>query len=445
MTNYSALDKSKMFVIDFLFLMRVAIVMARAIIKHKLGFNLDECFVQCVHQLGLMNMFFVKAMQSLSTNTDLLTQTQIDYLTRYTDNVPYNLNELNKQFFASFEQTARRMKYSFVINNNQKPIKSGMIALIYEAKINSKKVIVKVMREGISDRLKDALRQLRLFVSLIHWLPYVKNMQLMDLLQENEVNMLAQVNFNMEMRNISRMAKNCKHTAYINIPNIYPEFTQDNSSIIVMEHLEGRNIGELTDIEKDDYAKLLAKFGMKCLLFNRFYHADLHAGNILFMKTISHEPQLGILDFGLMGEINKEEQNNFYKFFTSLAKCIDNKVIADNILQGLVTPAIVLKDMAIWKQNNLREDLGLLVGDVLDNKRNFTPSDIYNINKLLRKYDLQLSRSFCRIELALAISDSVSSKLSCETCYIDNVKDAVKTMMNDDIISSFNENNKKFS
>ena len=46
--------------------------------------------------------------------------------------------------------------------------------------------------------------------------------------------------------------------------------------------------------------------------------------------------------------------------------------------------------------------------------------------QLLNKYDLSLARNFCKIELALAIANSVSAKLVYKTSYIKNVKSILK-------------------
>jgi hypothetical protein len=64
-------------------------------------------------------------------------------------------------------------------------------------------------------------------------------------------------------------------------------------------------------------------------------------------------------------------------------------------------------------------------------KHNFDASDILKINEVLHKHDLQLSRFFCRLELALAISDSVSQTLSHKRTYIDNLQIAMKTFCPD--------------
>jgi len=391
-------------------------------------------FKKCIKDMGRLNMFYIKALQALSTNTNLLTQEQMDFLSVYTDNVPFDECEVNREFIQSLEDTASKNGYMIQIEKNSRPIKSGMISLIYSAKLNSLPVVVKVMRTGVRTRLDNAFSKVMFVIRAVSCLPYIRDLQLIDVFTENRTNMIAQTFFNLEKENIMRMANNCKHTDYINVPTVYPEFTDANDSIIVMSYLEGRKLEELHGDEKDEYCRLLAKFGMKCLLFNRFYHADLHPGNILFMKDPSGKMQLGILDYGIMGEITKEEQKYFHKFFTSLTKTGKNYAVADNILNGLVHPTSLVNELSTWDYNNLREEIGNIAGNIFEKSRNFTPDDMFRINTILRKHNLTLSKSFCRIELSLAVADSVSSKLCYKTTYIDNVKSAMQSLFETSII-----------
>lgn len=423
------------YISNILFLFRTFIIFGTYWLRCLMGFDRFECFKKSTKELGRLNMFYIKALQSLSTNANLLTQEQIDYLTFYTDSVPFEAHELNKDFVESIQTTAQANGYDVDIEDNATPIKSGMIALVYSGKLNSQRVVIKVMRTGVRERLEHALRKVKFLVKIASCFPYIRHMQLNDIFAENTSILIAQTNFQNEKDNILRMAENCKYTDYINVPVVYPEFTDHNNSVIVMSYLDGRKIGELGDDEKDDYCRLLAKFGMKCLLFNRFYHADLHPGNIVFMKDEIGNKQLGILDYGIMGHLTKNEQEYYHKFFISIAtaRC-NNATVSDNILDGLVEPVSLVNELDAWEHNNLREEIGIVIGNILNKSRNFTPEDMYRINKILRKYKLSLSKSFCRIELALAIADSVSNKLSHNTTYLENVKEAVNSMFETSII-----------
>ena len=245
--------------------------------------------------------------------------------------------------------------------------------------------------------------------------------------------MILQTDFMRETKNIERMFENCKNTSYIEVPYVYPEFTCANNSLIVMKYIEGRKMDEVPNEEKDAYSLLVAKFGMKCLLYNRFFHADLHPGNILFIKDADGQHKIGILDYGVMGEITREEQDCFYRFFTCLSSTTNYGSMVDIIIDELVSPLERLETLAVWERNTLHEEIGTVIRNVFDNRRSLSPQDIFDINSILRKYKLSLSRSFCKIELALAIADSVTQHLSYKTTYLDNIKNAVSNMFENNI------------
>ena len=420
---------------DFYFIWRTFTIVAYYYILNCLGYDANITFQQCIRRLGELNIFFVKAFQSLSTNTRFLTEEQIDFLRLYTDDVPFQKSDVSTDFIGSFQKTCDHYGYScnyddIAIYN---PIKSGMIALIYHAKLDSRDIVIKVMRKGVKQKLIDALHKIDILISFLNYIPHIKNLQLKTLLSENSKSLLAQTDFVKEKDNIQKMYDNCKHTSYLAIPRVYHEFTQDNNSIIVMTYLEGRKLEELQDNEKDQYSLLVAKFGMKCLLFNRFYHADLHPGNILFMKN-GEEKRIGILDYGVMGYITKKEQDAFYRFIHCLSTTKDYKTMADIIIDELVSPLSTLEKLEIFDKNMLREELGIVVGKIFDTKRSMSVNDIYQINNVLRKYGVCLSRSFCKIELSLAIADSVTEKLSYNSSYIDNVKIAIEEIFDKSLV-----------
>ena len=47
-----------------------------------------------------------------------------------------------------------------------------------------------------------------------------------------------------------------------------------------MEKIEGNKLEQVETEDKDKYSYLMAKFGIKCILYDSFYHADMHQGNV---------------------------------------------------------------------------------------------------------------------------------------------------------------------
>jgi len=360
----------------------------------------------------------------------LLDEKEIEYLSKYTDNAPFLESEIDTSFIDGIRKVGEdNPEIAISLSSDPKPIKAGMIALVYEGRMKTgtkKRVIIKVIRKNIGDKIVDALDKIDFLVRLIGRVPFIRNTNVKDIIRENRSMMIEQTDFNAEVANIQQMRKNAKHVDYLIIPQVYSQYTSDNSRIIVMDYIEGLKLSEIEECDKDDYSMMLAKFGMKSILFDRFYHADLHPGNIIFVKEIDGTKRLGIIDFGIMGKMTKDEQNYFYKFFLNMSEDDNYVEAASSIIECLVEPKDTLLSLSKEDYDSLIKSIAEITHRAFENNNNLIPSDLFKINKILGVHKLSLSRSFCKIELALAISDSVCSKLSLNTSYLGNIKIAAR-------------------
>tara|TARA_R110002073_G_scaffold61687_3_gene155193 strand:- start:12173 stop:13456 length:1284 start_codon:yes stop_codon:yes gene_type:complete len=387
-----------------------------------------ECTKNLTYNLGELNIFYVKLFQALSTNSFLLDKKQIEYLSNYTDNAPFLESEIDTSFISSIIKVGEaNPEIAITLSPDPKPVKAGMIALVYEGHMKTgtkKRVIIKVIRKDIGTRIMDALDKIDFLVRLIGRFPFIQNTNIKDIIRENRSMMIEQTDFNMEVANIQQMYKNSKYVDYLTIPQVYPEYTTKNSKVIVMDYIEGQKLLEVEECDKDEYSMMLAKFGMKSILFDRFYHADLHPGNIIFIKESDGKKRLGIIDFGIMGRMTKDEQNYFYKFFSNMSDNDNYIEAASSIIESLVEPKDTLFSLSKEDYDSLIQSIAKITQNAFTHNKNLIPSDLFKINKILCVHNLSLSRSFCKIELALAISDSVCSKLSHNTSYLENIKTA---------------------
>ena len=421
----SFLDNICEMVYNLVFLFQTFFICFEFGFLYVINYDETERFENFIKQLASLNIFYVKIFQSICNNNYLLNDKQIEYLLKYTDEVPFSCNEIDVYLEHSLNTTARRIHDYLKINKHGDylyPYKSGMISLIYKGTLNGEKVIIKVLRKNIKNRLNYGLKRMDFLFKIIGYLPYIRSFQLNELIKENKSILISQTNFNNEVENISRMYSNCLNTDYVKIPKVYPEYTNDNNSVIVMEFLDGCKLEQLDENDKDIYCEQLAKFSVKCILYNRLYHADLHPGNILFIKE-NEIRKLGIIDFGIMGELTKNEQNYYFKLLSSIAKTENYEDVIDIFLDGLVEPRENIKVLSETRYNLLRSELAY----ILNNKQTnyITSCDVFKINTKLRKYNLFLSKNFCKVELCMAVSDSVISKLSCNTSYLDYIKENV--------------------
>ena len=209
-----------------------------------------------------------------------------------------------------------------------------------------------------------------------------------------------------EVENMKIFYENNKNTDYIEIPYVYEEFTKNNNKIIVMDYLEGKKLNEIEEDDKDNYLEQLVNFSFKSILFNRTFHCDLHPGNIIFLDN---PKRLGIIDYGIVGDITKEEQANIYNFFSEIFKN-KNYEEGSKILINTCSK-VINQDTYIKYNKDTVKKLAKLTNDLVNDKLNLDANFIYEINKVLYKENLKLAEFFCKIELSFGISDSVCKQL----------------------------------
>lgn len=396
-------------------------------------FNIDQQtrFENAVRQLSDINIFYTKLFQAISTNNHLLTKEQTEYLTRYTDDVPFASDEIDPSFELEIRKISKQLNHNFEINKQGEylvPLKSGMVSLVYTGTLNGQRVAIKVLRKNIRQKLDDALNKVDFLMKIIGKWPYIRAFNVNELISENRTILIEQTDLSNEVKNINKIYKNCLHTDYVIIPKVYEEYRAEDASFFVMDYLEGRKLNEISDEEKEVYCLQLAKFGMKCILYNRVYHGDLHPGNILFMKDESGVLRLGIIDFGIIGELTREEQNFYYKILKIMSNSSTYIELATIVVNNLIEPKNTITSLSTNKYDKLLSDLVVILTKSISVNSSFEASVIYEINRLLRSYNVALSKSFCKIQLCMAVSDSVVNKLSNKTTYLDNVKKIVSNI-----------------
>ena len=391
-----------------------------------------KCIKNIVSSLSRSNIIYLKIIQSLATNGALFDIEQRQYLEQYTDNVPYNNSDIDTTFITTLKTISNKNNKSFNIVEPIKPFRSGLIALVYKATLNGKPIVIKVMRKNIRDKIIKALNEFESLLHFLSWIPQIKAMNIIAIMRENRVAMIDQTNFSKELQNMQEMQKLCDFTDYVKIPDVYSEYTNANNNIIVMEFLDGKKINDVTSEEAIVYSKLLAQFEVKTTLFNNLYHADLHSGNILFMKNDKNNEIIGIFDFGIVGRSSKEQQEAFYNIFrTADAENNNGYDTTIALLDGIAEPKDILHKLTPKQRETIVNTVKPCVVSMLHSSEGITPNHLYLINKQLLKYNMYLANEFCKMHMAMLAIDSVSHKLNGRVSHLNNIRSAVKDMFSD--------------
>jgi predicted unusual protein kinase regulating ubiquinone biosynthesis (AarF/ABC1/UbiB family) len=392
------------------------------------------------------NIFFTKIFQAFANNNNLFDKDLFHHFITYTDNVTYNTNEIDYNGLYDLINIARKNNDELSIES-EIPIKSGNIALVYNGKLNGKNVIIKYRRKNITEKFNKSMSEIELLVNISGKIPYLRDLNISDLFEENREIMTNQLNFLNEVKNINIFREKFKDVHTICVPEVYSYFTDENPCAIIMEKIEGNRIENILNEDKHEYSKILSRFNLKCVFYDAIYHADLHSGNVIFMKeyhtfkdennNMTTEPvlKIGIIDYGIIGTMTREEQNVFFTFFKILVSK-DHKELSVFITESLSEKIDKsLLDISEGDKNILVNKISTICCAVLESdSKFFGGEEIYEINKILKTQNLQFSKFFCRVELAIAISENVCNSLATNSSYIEQMMIAFKDIFGNDIL-----------
>ena len=406
----------------------------------------NNAIIDVSKRLASKNMMYVKVFQAFATNRNIVSQELNEFFSEFTDNVKYTAEEYDIKELKELEARSRECwpYQQLRIVNDYTPIKSGLMSLIFKGYIgdgDGTPIVVKYLRKNISKNFNASMDNLVVFAKLTKYFPYLRTLNVENLILQNIVSMNDQVCFRKELANIKTYYNSWKDYAYVKIPMPYSDYTENvNPDIIVMEYIDGIKITEIAPEDTDAFGKVLASFNGKAAFCTSIYHGDLHPGNILFIKstssTSSPTHKIGILDFGIIGHLTRADQEILYKSMKYTYQRKYHKII-DIIMSCEISECIHSGEESIVpkrnseRYNELRRELtDVIVEFTTPEIKFFGVSEIYEINYILNKYGMMFKRSLYRLFITVAIIDSIGTRLGGEMSYMQYMADIVVEIFN---------------
>ena len=363
----------------------------------KLFYSRNHFFSDLFLRLNNFNLILVKILQCSSNNSLLWSQENRELLKQYTDRVPYSNADIDYQTIYSL-----RNNKQVIFNNYEKPIHSGTISLVYDGIYKNKKVIIKIKRKNIEQRLRKNNEELKSILFIFKWIPIVNKLQIEDSYNIYKPLLETQCDFQNEISNQERYRNNFKNHKSIKVPIIYNEACTNNS--ITMEYVNGFNISQIQPQDKDAFMKIMGDIIVNSIIVYGFFHCDQHAGNIIFMKENGHH-KICAIDFGICGNHTSDEINNNIDLFT----CISNSDYNQ-------TTTLFLRNFTNCKETHkyyieIFEQCRSLLYNSFENTKEFSFYEIYTLYKILKKYNLKTNECWMKTELAIAAIDSCMKEL----------------------------------
>jgi ubiquinone biosynthesis protein len=351
---------------------------------HIMGIGVTECIRGLYHRkfdtlsfwnrCMRTNIIYTKFFQSLALNYEI--HVEINH-------IPYEESEL---LYPTDIQVS-------------KVIGAGLISIVFDGVLASgERVVVKTKRKNIAQRITNSLHTLYRLITWINW--FIPLPCLIDAYHEVADNFKTQSNFVVEYNNHIRYYEMFKDCEYIKVPQLYPsECTEER---IVMEKLEGISLYDLTPAQKEKCTSWLSKMIVQCLVNHGFVHADLHAGNIMFNDTY-----IGIIDFGFMVAMSKEEAQNISLLFKEFA--MENfKEAAKHTMKFIERSDTLSRE----EQEDVQDFIIHIYQKATVVDKLFSIYDILHIMKKIRRYQLHISPVFYNMGVGLISIENVLTHLS---------------------------------
>ena len=271
--------------------------------KDSLKFIKDFC-----RDIEKFNYTYIKIFQGISCNSLLFSEEQKKFLLGYTNQVPYNKINNNIAVLEDLENNFQEIR---IIKD--KPINSGIVALVYEGYINNQKVVIKVLKKDVKNLLNKAWDDIDFITKILNYIPYLRTFKNNKILNDNKSMIMNQLDFNEELENLKLWKKYSDKVDYLEVPSYFEKYTHFNKNILVMEFLRSIPFQKLTLSQKKNFSKQIIKTVFVGIFYYGILHGDLHSGNILFLDN-----KIGLIDFGIASKLNRDEQNAIYIFYKNL-------------------------------------------------------------------------------------------------------------------------------
>ena len=249
---------------------------------------------------------FIKLGQILSTRPDILPAAYLRELTLLQDQVPpFPYEEVVRIVTQDFGAPPEAVFAQF----DAEPIAAASIAQGHRAVLHDgREVFVKVRRPGIGRIVAVDLEILAHLAEMVeHRGANLSMVQPRRLVEEFARTIRRELDFGIELANLSRFRRQFAGREGIHIPEVFADYC--SARVLTMEFVRGLRPNDTAAlVEAGCDLKQLAALGADLLLeqffVHGFFHADLHPGNIRILPP----DRYCFLDFGMVGRLSRRER-----------------------------------------------------------------------------------------------------------------------------------------
>ena len=271
--------------------------------------------VQLRRRLELMGPTYVKLGQIMAIREDLLPPAVCRELQELFDHVPPVPFAVVREVI---ERELGRPVGALFRRVEERPLGSGSIAQVHRAEtVTGDDVVVKAMKPGIRRSIEADLRLLRFLGRVLQRL--LPRYQPRRIVEEFSEYTLREVDFGVEADNAETFAANFADLPDVRFPRIHRDLS--TPSLLTMEFVDGFKPSSpraraLPVEERERLIDLGAAAIIRMLYRDGFFHADLHAGNLLVLR--GETPRVGFIDLGMVGRFEEATRRRLLYYYRAL-------------------------------------------------------------------------------------------------------------------------------